>query len=379
NQAVVALENGTPPDILFAHRADYTLQPEWAWRGQLADVSDVIAPYQEEYTPAALAAAYLYNEQAGDRSYYGVPIEQQALHLHYWRNLVTAAGLDATQIPPDWEGFWDFWRQAQAIARQTVNPDIYGLGLTLSTQGSDTYYFFEQVLDAYDVELFDPQGNFRGGEPGVRDQLIEVLTWTTQFYAENYVPKDAVTWLDSDNNVKFLNQEMLMTPNPSLSIPASQREETELYFEHIATTGWPQEPDGEPVTHLVTIKQAIIFAEASNPTAAKDFLRYFIEPARLNEYVKGSLGRWFPVTESALKDPFWSEPSDPHRAIAVQQYTQSPTRPFYHAVNAAYSQVQAENVWGQAIGHVVIDGWSPEQAVDEAIAQIQKILAEWGD
>lgn len=377
NQAVVALENGNPPDILFAHRADYTLQPQWAWEGKLVDVSDVLAPYQEEFTPAALEAAYLYNNVTGDRSYYGVPIEQQTIHLHYWRDLLTAAGLDETQIPQDWQGFWNFWRQAQETTRKTVKPDIYGLGLTLSTQGSDTYYFFEQVMDAHDVELFDEAGNFKGHEPAVRTKLIEVLDWTTQFYADDYVPKDAVTWLDSDNNVQFLNRVMLMTPNPSLSIPASQREDTTLYEQQIATRLFPNEPDGEPMQYLVTIKQAVIFAGAQNPEAGKAFLRYLLEPERLNTYVKGSLGRWFPVMDAALKDPFWADPADPHISIAVQQFTQSPTRPFYHAVNPAYAQVQAENIWGQAIGHVVLDGWSPEQAVDEAIAQIQEILAEW--
>jgi multiple sugar transport system substrate-binding protein len=379
NQTTIALENGNPPDILFAHRADYTLQPRWAWDGKLMDVSDVLAPHQDDFTPAALAAAYLYNQQENKRSYYGVPIEQQTIHIHYWRTLLQAAGLDDTQIPQDWDGFWAYWQQAQAPLRQAGQPDLYGLGLTLSTQGSDTYFFFEQVMDAYDVELFAQDGQFRGTDPEVKAKLVEVLEWTAQFYQGEFVPKDAVTWLDSDNNVNFLNQKVVMTPNPSLSIPASQQEDKALYTEQLATRVFPDEPDGEPITYIASIKQALIFSEAGNPEAAKAFLSYLLEQDRLNEYVKGSLGRWFPVTQSALEDPFWSNSSDPHIAVAAQQFTQSPTRPFYHAVNAAYSQVQAENVWGQAIGHVVEDGWTPEQAVEGAIAQIQQILAEWED
>lgn len=379
NQTTVALENGTPPDIVFAHRADYTLQPEWAWHGILMDVSDVIEPFQAEYNPTALEAAYLYNQTTGQRSYYGVPIEQQTIHIHYWRNLLQAAGFDEADIPQDWQGFWAFWQQAQATIQKGERPTIFGLGLTLSTQGSDTYYFFEQVMDAYDVELFTKDGQFQGDTPAVRDQLIEVLDWTVQFYQGNYVPEDAVNWLDSDNNVQFLNQTVLMTPNPTLSIPASQRDDEVLYQQQIATRAFPDEPDGDPMNYLVSINQALIFANAANPQAAKEFLGYLLEPERLNDYVIGSLGRWFPVMDSALQDPFWSDPADPHVAVAVRQFTQSPTRPFYHAVNPAYAQVQADNIWGQAIGHVVIDGWSTEKAVDQAIAQIQQILAEWGD
>ncbi|NER80122.1 MAG: carbohydrate ABC transporter substrate-binding protein [Leptolyngbya sp. SIO1D8] len=379
NQTTVALESGNPPDIVFAHRADYTLQPQWAWEGKLVDVSDVLEPYQDEYSPAALEAAYLYNQQTDKRSYYGVPIEQQTIHIHYWRNLLAEAGLDEAQIPQDWEGFWAFWQQAQASAQTAIAPDIYGLGLTLSIQGSDTYYFFEQVMDAYDVELFTETGEFQGNDPAVQARLVEVLEWTAQFYQGDYVPKDAVTWLDSDNNVQFLNQATLMTPNPTLSIPASQREDNTLYTEQIVTRAFPNEPDGDPMNYLVSVKQALIFTEAENPEAAKAFLSYLLEPEQLNDYVKGSLGRWFPVMDSALQDPFWQDSADPHVSVAVQQFTQSPTRPFYHAVNAAYSQVQAENIWGQAIGHVVVDGWSAEKAVTEAIAQIQKILSQWED
>jgi multiple sugar transport system substrate-binding protein len=379
NQTTVALENGNPPDILFAHRADYTLQPRWAWDGKLADVSDVLAPHQDDFTPAALEAAYLYNQQKERRSYYGVPIEQQTIHLHYWRSLLGEAGLDETQIPQDWDAFWTYWQQAQEPVRQAKQTDLKGLGLTLSTQGSDTYFFFEQVMDAHDVALFSEDGQFLGDDPAVKAKLVEVMDWTIQFYRGDYVPKAAVTWLDADNNVSFLNQEVLMTPNPSLSIPASQKDDDLLYTEQIATRAFPHEPDGEPMTYIASIKQALIFSEAENGDAAKQFLSYLLEQDRLNEYVKDSLGRWFPVTHSALDDPFWSDSTDPHIAVAVKQFTQSSTRPFYHVVNAGYSQVQAENVWGQAIGHVVEEGWTAEQAVEGAISQIQAILAEWED
>ena len=379
NQTEAALASGNPPDIVFAHRADYTLQPQWAWKGQLMDVSDVLEPYADEYSPAALEAAYLYNQTTGERSYYGVPIEQQTIHIHYWRNLLQESGLDESQIPQDWTGFWAFWQQAQQTVQKAVKPDIYGLGLTLSVQGSDTYYFFEQVMDAYDVNLFTEDGQFQGEDPDVRAKLIQVLDWTTQFYRNAYVPEAAVDWLDADNNISFLNQRTIMTPNPSLSIPASQREEDLLYEQQIVTQAFPDEPDGESMTYLVSVKQALIFSESRNPAAAKAFLGYMLEPQRLNEYVKGALGRWFPVMDSALSDPFWSDPADPHVSVAVQQFIQNPTRPFYHAVNAAYSQVQSENIWGQAIGRVVIENWSTEKAVDKAIAQIEEILAEWED
>ena len=190
-------------------------------------------------------------------------------------------------------------------------------------------------------------------------------------------PTETVNWLDSDNNISFLNRNTLMTPNPSLSIPASQRDDDALYLEQIATHEFPNEPDGEPISYLVAIKQALIFAEGQNPQAAKDFLAYLIQPERLGIYVKGSLGRWFPVMPELLEDDFWRDSKDPHVSVAVRQFRQRPTRPFYQALSPAYSQVQAENIWGQAITAVITTDVSPETAVDQAIEDIQRIFAEW--
>ena len=148
---------------------------------------------------------------------------------------------------------------------------------------------------------------------------------------------------------------VLMTANPSLSIPVSQRDDTDLYFKKIATREFPKKPSGGRMRSLVSVKQALIFKNAKNINAAKAFLTYFIEPDRLNAYLINSRGRSFPTMPSSLKNTFWQNSADPHISIAVKQF-QGPTRPFYQVLNPAYSQVQEESVWGQAIQQVIVDG-----------------------
>jgi multiple sugar transport system substrate-binding protein len=377
NQAIVALENGNPPDIVFAHRADYTLEPRWAMEDKLVDVSDVVATVKDQYSPIALDAAYQYNKATGKKAYYGVPIELQVLHIHYWRDRLEKLGLSDGDIPQDWDGFWQFWQQAQTRLKQQGDADIYGLGLTLSPASSDSFFLFEQILEAYDIELLDQQGNLRVDDPNVRRGIIQSLSWLTQLYQQQYIPPGSLNWVDSDNNVNFLNHTTLMTANPSLSIPVSQKKDANLYQKQIATREFPNEPDGEPMRSLVSVKQALIFKDAKQTQAAKDFLTYFVQPDRLNTYLSDSLGRWFPPMPGALKSAFWKDSTDPHISIAVKQFA-GQTRPFYHVLNPAYSQVQAESVWGQAIQRVIVDGKSPEVAVDEAIDRIQEIFKQWG-
>ena len=77
------------------------------------------------------------------------------------------------------------------------------------------------------------------------------------------------------------------------------------------------------------------------------------------------------------KDPFWTNPKDPHVSTAAKILIKGETRPYYYVQNPAYSVVLNENVWGKALNRIVVDGISPQQAADEAIERIKQIFDQW--
>lgn len=374
-QTEKAVKKGDLPDIFFGHVTDINWSPRWAWEGKLADVSDVVEPVKELFAPNAINSINLYNNVAKKRSYYAVPLQQQTIHISYWRDLIKEAGMG--EIPQDWDGFWNYWKQAQDKLRQQGHQDIYALGFPMSPGATDTYFMFEQFLEAYNVKLLDEKGQLLVDNPQVRQGIIKVLNWCTNFYKEGYVPPTALSWQNPDNNVNFLNRTVLMTPNPSLSIPASQKQDPDLYYNKIGTLEFPNQPDGKPTRYMASVKQAVIFASSKNQQAAKNFLSFLIQPENLGNYTKNSAGRQFPAMPQLLKDPFWKDPKDPHISVAAKQFTEGQTRPFYSVLNPAYVQVQEENVWGKALNRITIDNLSPEQAADEAITRIKNIFYEW--
>ncbi|MBP0019873.1 MAG: carbohydrate ABC transporter substrate-binding protein [Cyanobacteria bacterium SBLK] len=376
-RALQTLEAGEPPDILFSVRTDFTKSPSWAWTGELADVSEVIQPVKSRYSESALESVRLLNQKTNQRAYYAVPIEQQTIHIHYWRDLLAEAGFSEADIPKDWDDFWNFWKQVQNRLRSQGKTDIYGLGLTYAPHAVDTFYQFEQILEAYDVEIVDREGNLQVHRPEIRRGIITALEWFVNFYREGYVPDNAIAWLDADNNTSFLNRQVVMTLNPTLSIPASQRSDPQVYREEMATIPFPNEPDGEPPNYIVGVKHALIFTTSPQQEAAKKFLAFLIQPDRLGEYVKGSAGRWFPVMPELWEDPFWNDEGDPHVAVAAKQFSAGSTRPAYPVFNPAYARVQAENIWGRAISRILTEEWTPAKAADEAIAEIQAIAEDW--
>ncbi len=371
-----ALASGNPPDIMMSHSAERTLNPRLAWEGKLVDVTAVIAPMQQQYTAVALDAVYFYNRQTRQRRYYAVPLYQATIHLFYWRDLLQRSGRSDREIPQDWQGFWSFWQQVQQDLKAQQQP-IYALGFPLSTAASDTYYWFEQVLAAYDAQILDAKGQLLVDQPTTRQGIINALRWYTELYQQGFIPPDALKWLNPDNNRSLLNRHVLLTPNATLSIPATLRQDRDTYQNKLGILPLPRKPNGQPLPYLVTVKQAVIFTASPNPQQAQEFLSYLIQPQVIGTYLKTSGGRNLPVMHSVWQDPFWTDPTDPHIAAAAKVLTQGPTRPFYYVQNPAYSTVLEENVWGQALTRIVVDGLSPEQAADEAIARIKEIFAQW--
>ena len=78
-----------------------------------------------------------------------------------------------------------------------------------------------------------------------------------------------------------------------------------------------------------------------------------------------------------MADSFWTDTRDPHISTAVQPFLKGEIRLPYTVLNPAYSIVLKDSIWGKAFTKVVLDNLSPEQAADEAIAQIKEIFANW--
>ncbi|MDI9635293.1 ABC transporter substrate-binding protein [Oscillatoria amoena NRMC-F 0135] len=375
SKAQRAIQAGTPPDVLYSDLGSGTLFPRFAWEGKLLDLSDIIEPQKALYPQSVLDAVHLYNNVEKKRSYYAIPIQQSSIHIFYWRDLLQQAGI--TTIPEDWQGFWQVWETAKTQLRNTQNLDIEALGLTLSVGSADTNFLFEQMLEAFDVELLDAQGQVLANDPKLRQNLANLLTWYAQHYRQGAIAPDAIEWLSPDNNIHLLNRTVLMTPNATLSIPGSQRQNREIYLNQLGTVDFPKKPSGEPMRHLTSVRQVIVFKNARQSELAKDFLRYISQPETLAEFLKQSGGRYFPVLSPVWKDPFWQDRADPHISAVTKTLLEKPTRTFYTAINPAYSQVQEDYVWGKALHRVIVEGVSPEQAAAEAIARIQEIFAQW--
>lgn len=382
------------PDVAFSFFNDWQVVPKFGWDDRLADVSDLINELKPRYNEKMLQAGYVLNSATKKRSYYGVPIEAQTMHIHYWRDLLKEAGMedDPAKIPMKWDAYWAYWKKAQD-ALQKKDPakygKLYGIGMTESTRATDTLYNFEMGLLSFGGDLLDANGKVVADQPKNREAIVKTLKWFAELFTSGYVPPDATNWSDGDNNAGFHSRSVVMTPNPSQSIPAAQffnkdDPQKNNYFNNMATIEWPDGPDGKKARYLSAVKTVIIPKDSKNQKLAKEFLKFVLEPKRFLEYIKAANGRWYPAFTDIGKDPFWRSghrgpkgEKDPHIPVATTIFLDRENKVFEHWKHPANSQVYDENLWGKAMARVAIDKWTPEKAADEAIERMKGIFAQY--
>src|SRR5829696_1462458 len=50
-RTVAALDSSTPPDVAYADVYDFQVAGKWAFDGRLEDISDVVTPLKDRFTP----------------------------------------------------------------------------------------------------------------------------------------------------------------------------------------------------------------------------------------------------------------------------------------------------------------------------------------
>ncbi len=375
---IAAMQVGDVPDVVHTVTGDRFLVPRAAWNDQLEDVSDVVETQKAEFMETALTSARLYNAKQKKSSYYTVPTKSSSLLMEIWLPLIEEAGFAASDMPATQDKFFDFFQTVQDKLR-AKGKRIFGLGYSMATKEADSGNLFHQFLVAYGgVGIVMPDGKLNIDDPAVRKAATTSLERLTTPFKKGYVPPGAINWGDVDNNNAFFARQIVMTPNATISIAASQMDKPDLYYKEIITRGVPMDNDGKQVASVLAISPTIIPKGSKNVDAAKALLREFIQPANMNAYLKETRARYLPVMNSIVKnDPYWTDPKDPHRPVAVDMGLIKPTVPWWMVYNPAYSGVMSEQVWAQAEANITQNNMTPEQATEEAAKRIKQLFEQY--
>jgi len=379
NQKVIsALTSGEVPDLVF-HDAPATILPQNAWENKLEDVSDIVEAHRSELSKTSVLASSFYNSVTKQRAFYLIPIKQGCEPFHIWGDLVEQAGFKLSDAPKTWDAFWDFFKPMQQVLRSKGRRKLYALGLQITTVGpNDGNGLFGHFLFANGGEnMVTPDGKLHTDDPQVREAAIRSVEYMTNCYKGGYVPPEALSWNDADDNNAYHEKLILMDLDGTLSTELAMVHDKQA-FEAMVTMALPNGNDGKPMPALQAAGGGFIPKGARNVAVAKDFMKFFIQPQVMNENLKQGLGRWVPVIPSLVtSDPFWLDTKDPHLAPYVREAVLGPTMPSYNGYNPAWGQVSAEQLWGVAHADVIKNGMTPAAAIDKAFKRADAIFAKY--
>jgi len=379
-KAISALTSGVVPDLIF-HDAPQTILPQNAWNDKLVDVGDVVDVYKSQLSETAILGSSFYNSVTKRRAFYLAPVKQAVAPFHIWGDLVAKAGLNLADAPKTWDAFWDFFKPAQAALRAKGMRKLYALGLQITTVGpNDGNGLFAHFLIANGgVDIVTRDGKLHTDDPQVREAAIRSVTWMTNAYKDGFVPPEALSWNDADDNNAYHEKLFVMDLDGTLSTELAMIHNKRAYYEEMVVMGLPNMNDGKPMRAVQGAGGGFIPKGADNIDVAKDFMKYFMQPQVMNENLKQGLGRWVPVIPSIVKqDPYWTDTrSDPQRLAYVTEAVLNPTVPNYNGFNPAWGEVNAEQIWGVAHSDVIRNGMTPAAAVDKAFRRAEAIFAKY--
>jgi multiple sugar transport system substrate-binding protein len=378
-KTISALTSGDVPDLVFMD-APYTILPQNAWDNKLVDVSDVVEPNKTKLTETALLNSTYYNATTKQRAFYLAPVKQSTSPFHIWGDLVKKAGFKLSDAPKTWDAFWDFFKPVQKELRAKGMRKMYTMGLQITTvgpnDGNGLFSYFLVANGGQDILTRD--GKLHTDDPKVREAAIRSVEYMTNVYKEGYVPPEALTWNDADDNNAYHEKLFVMDLDGTLSTELAMIKNKKAYYEEAVVMGLPNRNDGSPMPCFQGAGGGYIPRGAKNVTVAKDFMKYFMQPEVMNENLKGGLGRWAPVIQQVMKDdPWWLDTKeDPHRAPYVQEML-GPSIPQYQGFNPAWGQANAEQLWGNCHADVIKNGMTPAAAVDKAFKRAEAIFAKF--
>ena len=377
-KTISALTSGDVPDLVFMD-APETILPQNAWDDKIIDVSDVVAPYEQQLSETAKLCSTFYNKTTKKRSYFLCPIKQGTTPFHIWGDLVEKAGFKMEEVPKNWDGVWTYLKQTQAPLRSKGMRKIYACGLQITTVGpNDGNNLFRHFLIANGGEgIVTPDGKLHTDDPKVREAAIKSVEFMTNLYKEGVVPPEALSWNDADDNNGYHEKLFVMDFDGTLSTELAMIKDKEAFYHNMKTLAPVNKNDGTPMKAQVNAGGGYIPKGAKNVEVAKDFMKYFMQPKVMNENLKAGLGRWFPAIPQLVKDdPFWLSTDMPCLKPYITEGVLNPTVPLYNGYSPAWGQFEAEQVWGIAHADVIKNNMKAADAIDKAFKRCNAIFAK---
>jgi multiple sugar transport system substrate-binding protein len=342
-----AIQAGSQPDIQFTI-PDFTVAIKQT--GAVQPVADIVEEINSSH-PFLENAIQPYRYE-GDT--WAVPLFGMIQMLWYRKDMFEAAGLDPESPPKDWDELGEY-------SEKLTSGDKYGIGITSSKHLYTDQEFYTFMITNGGKELFAEDGSVTFDTPNNVDTLA--------FYNDlsRFSPPGSNSWTWAEPQAAFNNGTLAMAIEKGQFLGPFEEESGRPASDlGVAPVPWP--PDGERGSIYYSNGAMLLTDEEEKKEAAKEFLKFVLEPKNYADLLLGEPGLFLPVTQDGAS-PAWKDSEVLSKYpeavnLMVEQskygYLFGFTR---DKIPQGIGQISAENLLSQVVQKAIVEGDSPEAAV----------------
>jgi len=278
-QLVSMVENKSGADLAWT-------QQEWLYRDALVDVSDIAEAVGKEYGGWYDEVKLLSVDKGKWKS---VPHGNIGQLMVYRKDWFEEAGIKTF---PD---TWDEFLEAGIKLKAKGHP----FGMSMGHGFADNYSWLYPLLWSYGVTVMDKDGKKVALDT---NETAKAVDFVRRLYKEACI-EDCLGWLDPANNKAFLTSQISCTNNAYSIMVSAKRDLPDMgkVIDHALN---PRGPTGQRHHALVPVTHGV-FAHSNDVQAAKDFLRWTMDPKIYRPWIASGDMYFAPYLHGFDKVPEW--------------------------------------------------------------------------
>ncbi len=348
-----ALESKTLPDMIYM-ADDRAAKVRRA--GQALDVTDFVAELNKNmggFMPNALAGVTVNGRQ------YGIPMDIVSEEMYVRKDLLAKTGAK----------FPDTWEEAFAFAQKANNPPtIWGSGMQVGPS-DDTEHHIMDMIWGYGGSVFATDGKTIALDSAATRQVLALLKSNWDLGIE---PQDAVTGDNSWNNTAYQTRKVAWILNTGSVVSWLKTNDADLWN----NTQLGLVPAGPKGRFNFGIGEPIVIPNyGKNIELVKDLVRYLSDKPQYEAVMQEMSGFRAPVYKDNANMAMWKDPAYKN-IMDIAPYTYPPGYP--GPITNASLQTAGQFVLAKMVGRVLVDKWTADQAIAEAVQKIKQIQTQVG-
>lgn len=355
---IAAVQGQQMPDIAEA----YSYHPlQFAALDQMATMDDIIEDWQKDGRLADVVNEFAYKKFFWKDHYWGVPYNLDPRAIYYRKDLLEAKGI---KPPTNWDEF-----QAAVIATNDPANGVFGLVFPAGNFHIAQHFYMGFMFQA-GGSILDKDGNLVFGTTA-KDANVQALTYLTDF-ATKYkaTPEGIASYNTDDAHTVFAQGRAAFGMGTGRLIAEVMRQNPNM-FSNVGILETLQGPKAKLTAGF--FNPMFIWKYSPNGDAAKTFVRWFIQPGRLEPLYAAAPGQHWPIFKSEFNT---------QRVKNNNLLQDMLTKVIPYTTDFAYpgtgipemGVIDGEKMFAAPVNEVVVGAKTPEQAVLDAHANMKKVF-----